>query len=417
MLDAARRATTSSRSPGPGTRTRASGSARDARTPSATCKRTRRSSLDLEAKVRERARAQARRRPRARQGREGRGGRAHRRRDGIRRAPGHRRSSAAPPTCTSRPTPIRSSASTAISRSQDDLGRDHARVHATHRACGCLGEERYNAPHGRDGEGPRLPVPKAWAASASTCSCAQGEVRAVMRSHPGQESRRSRSSTCPRCSSSLAMERRGLMLVTGITGSGKSTTLAAMIDYINRSRNDHIVTIEDPIEFTHDDRSCVISQREIGHDSHDFATGAARRPPPGPRRHPGRRDARRRDHGGRAPRGGDRPPRALHAPHAERHGDGQPHHRRPSRRTRRTRSAASSRRSSQGIVSQRLVVRADGKGRVPAVEVLVGTGLIRDCIREAKQDPADPGGDRRRPRPSTACRPSTSRCCSSTARS
>src|SRR5437667_11125757 len=68
------------------------------------------------------------------------------------------------------------------------------------------------------------------------------------------------------------MERRGLLLVTGITGSGKSTTLAAMIDYINRTRNDHIITIEDPIEFTHDDIGCVVSQREIGHDSSSFAT-------------------------------------------------------------------------------------------------------------------------------------------------
>src|SRR3989338_981172 len=70
----------------------------------------------------------------------------------------------------------------------------------------------------------------------------------------------------------LSMERRGLVLVTGITGSGKSTTLAAMIDYINRTRNDHIITIEDPIEFMHEDINCVVSQREIGHDSPSFAT-------------------------------------------------------------------------------------------------------------------------------------------------
>src|SRR5439155_551802 len=66
-------------------------------------------------------------------------------------------------------------------------------------------------------------------------------------------------------------ERRGLVLCTGITGSGKSTTLAAMIDFINRNRNDHIITIEDPIEFTHEDINCVVSQREIGHDSASFA--------------------------------------------------------------------------------------------------------------------------------------------------
>ena len=83
-------------------------------------------------------------------------------------------------------------------------------------------------------------------------------------------SRPSRSCTCPRCSRA-AMERRGMILVTGITGSGKSTTLAAMIDHINRTRNEHIVTIEDPIEFMHEDKHCVINQREVGQDSTSFA--------------------------------------------------------------------------------------------------------------------------------------------------
>lgn len=64
---------------------------------------------------------------------------------------------------------------------------------------------------------------------------------------------------------------RGLVLVTGPTGSGKSTTLAAMIDYINRTRTDHIVTIEDPIEFMHTNKSCLINQREVGADTKSFA--------------------------------------------------------------------------------------------------------------------------------------------------
>ena len=63
---------------------------------------------------------------------------------------------------------------------------------------------------------------------------------------------------------------KGLVLVTGATGSGKSTTLASMIDYINRSRNDHIVTIEDPIEFVHRNKSCLVNQREVGTDTHGF---------------------------------------------------------------------------------------------------------------------------------------------------
>ena len=68
----------------------------------------------------------------------------------------------------------------------------------------------------------------------------------------------------------LAEEHRGLVLVTGATGSGKTTTLAAMIDYMNRSRHQHIVTIEDPIEILHPDHSCIVNQREVGLDTTDF---------------------------------------------------------------------------------------------------------------------------------------------------
>src|SRR5262249_23355472 len=98
-----------------------------------------------------------------------------------------------------------------------------------------------------------------------------GSVRAVLRSIPSRKPKFEELGL-PEVLERLSMERRGLLLVTGITGSGKSTTLAAMIDYINRTRNDHIITIEDPIEFTHDDIGCVVSQREIGHDSPSFAT-------------------------------------------------------------------------------------------------------------------------------------------------
>jgi twitching motility protein PilT len=74
----------------------------------------------------------------------------------------------------------------------------------------------------------------------------------------------------PRIIETFADLKRGLVLVTGPTGSGKSTTLAALIDRINRSRRDHIMTIEDPIEFLHQHRSCIVNQREVGGDTHSF---------------------------------------------------------------------------------------------------------------------------------------------------
>src|SRR5919106_5537042 len=69
----------------------------------------------------------------------------------------------------------------------------------------------------------------------------------------------------------IAEEQRGLVLVTGTTGSGKSTTLAAMLDYINANRGGHLITIEDPIEYLHRDNHCIINQREIGVDTRSFA--------------------------------------------------------------------------------------------------------------------------------------------------
>ena len=75
----------------------------------------------------------------------------------------------------------------------------------------------------------------------------------------------------PQVLSTLCREKNGLILVTGPTGSGKTTTLAAMLDYINRSRKGHILTVEDPVEFIHQRQGCLISQREVGAHTPSFA--------------------------------------------------------------------------------------------------------------------------------------------------
>ena len=95
----------------------------------------------------------------------------------------------------------------------------------------------------------------------------------------------------PQVLKTIASEERGLVLVTGTTGSGKSTTLAALVDHVNATRCAHVVTVEDPIEFLHRDNRAIVNQREVSVDTRSFAHALAQRAPPGPRRHPGRRNA------------------------------------------------------------------------------------------------------------------------------
>ena len=177
---------------------------------------------------------------------------------------------------------------------------------------------------------------------------------------------------------------RGLVLVTGPTGSGKSTTLAALIDLVNRTRFDHIVTVEDPIEYVHGNKRSLINQREVGSDTHSVQRRAQARAASGPRRHPGRRDARPGDDLGRADRGRDRPPGVRDPAHAERGADHRPHHRRLPARTSRTRSARSSRRPCRAWCRRPWCPARSGTGRVIATEVLITTPAISNLIREGK---------------------------------
>ena len=177
----------------------------------------------------------------------------------------------------------------------------------------------------------------------------------------------------------LAEEPRGLVLVTGPTGSGKTTTLAAMIDHINETMSKHIVTIEDPIEVLHPDKRSIVNQREIGTDTEDFHAALKRvlRQDPDVILIGEMRDPETVWAALSAAETGHLVFATLHTMSAtetiSRIIDFFPPYQQQQVRM----SLAGSLR---GIVSQRLVQRADGRGRVPAMEVLVATGRVFDKI-------------------------------------
>src|ERR1041384_2129293 len=176
----------------------------------------------------------------------------------------------------------------------------------------------------------------------------------------------------------LAEEPRGLVLVTGPTGSGKTTTLAAMIDYINRTREVHIVTIEDPIEVMHDDQMASINQREIGVDTADFAAAmrAAMRQDPDVILVGEMRDQETVGAALAAAETGHLVLSTLHTIDAtetiNRIIDFFPPYQQHQVRV--TLAGALC-----GVICQRLVVRSNG-GRIPAMEVMVSNGRIAERI-------------------------------------
>ncbi len=186
----------------------------------------------------------------------------------------------------------------------------------------------------------------------------------------------------PEIVTKLCKKPRGLVLVTGPTGSGKSTTLAAMVDFINRTEHGHILTLEDPIEFLHPDKNCYVNQREIGSDSLSFSNAlrAALREDPDVILVGEMRDLETIGLAVSAAETGHLVFGTLHTTSAmqtvDRVIDVFPHEAQQQIRAQLSNTL-------QGVVSQTLVTKIGG-GRVAAQEIMIGTDGVRNCIREAK---------------------------------
>ena len=182
----------------------------------------------------------------------------------------------------------------------------------------------------------------------------------------------------------LANEHRGLVLVTGATGSGKTTTLAAMIDHINRSRQSHIVTIEDPIEVLHQDHSSIVNQREVGLDTESFGQALRRalRQDPDTILIGELRDAETAQTALQAAESGHLVFSTMHTIDAA-ETVGRMIEFFPPAKQQQVRSVLAG--VLRGVISQRLLPRMGG-GRVAAVEVMVTNARIADLIREDRTD-------------------------------
>ena len=181
----------------------------------------------------------------------------------------------------------------------------------------------------------------------------------------------------------LAMLPRGFVLVTGPTGSGKSTTLAAIVDLANRQRADHIMTVEDPIEFLHEHKKCLVNQREVGEDTWSFKNALKHvlRQDPDIILVGEMRDLETIEIALTAAETGHLVMATLHTQDAAQTIDRVIDVFPPSQQQQ-VRVMLSG--ALQGVVCQQLVKTADGRGRVVAVEVMIATPAIRNLIREGK---------------------------------
>ena len=180
----------------------------------------------------------------------------------------------------------------------------------------------------------------------------------------------------------VASAERGMILVTGVTGSGKSSTMAAIINHINQTQHKHILTLENPIEFLHRDIACSVTQREIGVDTDDFRMGlrAALRQDPDVVLIGEMRDSETIDTAMKAAETGHLLISTLHTPDAvttvSRLVSMFPPEEQEIARLRLSEAL-------QAVISQRLLPRADGKGRAAALEILIATAAVRDMIKDA----------------------------------